>query len=160
MIIQVEHCFRKIGTVYPIQLRSLYSICFMLASYSSCRLEYVKLPAPAIMRIFGGGFRSRRKTQHCIHEYQGRQPEEPSEGPMLETTNQLPRHMEAATSLEVNPSDATEANPSVTQPIARDSKGRCQICRNEQLAARRYRIRLIVGKLQVFRAIFLCYTGL
>jgi hypothetical protein len=110
------------------------------------------------MSIFWGGFKSRRKTQHCIHEYQSRQPEEPSEEPILETTNQLPHHVETATTLEVKPSDATEVNPSVTPPIARDSKGRCQICRNEQLAARKYRIRLIIGKLQVVQALFPCHT--
>jgi hypothetical protein len=111
------------------------------------------------MSIPWGGFKSRRKTLHCIHEYQGRQPEEPSEEPILETTNQLPRHVGAATSLEVKPSDVTEVNPSVTQPIARDSKDRCQLCRNEQLAARRYRIRLIIGKVQSFQALVLCDTG-
>lgn len=138
---------------------ALYCICFKLASYSYCRPEHDKLPAPATMSILCGGFKSRRKTQHCIHEYQGRQPEEPSEEPIFETTNQLPPHVEAGTTLEVKPSDATEVNPSVTQPIARDSKGRCQICRNEQLAARRYRIRLIIGMLQGFQALVLCYTG-
>jgi hypothetical protein len=91
------------------------------------------------MSLFWGRFKSRDKTHHCIHEHQSTQPEEPIEEPILETTTQLPTYVGAA---EVNASGVEAL------PIARDSKGRCQLCRQEQLAARGYRIRLITGASQ------------
>jgi hypothetical protein len=98
----------------------------------------VELSGVAIMSFFWGGFKGRDKSHHCIHEHQAIQPEEPVEEPILapKTPSKQP------------PSDgdtAVKLSGAGVQPIARDSKGRCQICRQEQLAARRYRVRLIIG---------------
>jgi hypothetical protein len=109
--------------------------------------DFVQSPlVAASMSLFWGGFKSRDKTHHCIHEHQSAQPEEPVEEPILEATNQPPDYVGAGNAPEVNPSGGQ------VQAIARDSKGRCQLCRKEQLAARRYRVRLIIGTSQFLRS--------
>lgn len=94
------------------------------------------------MSLLWGGFKSRDKTRHCIHQERSAQLVEPQEEPILEA-KQPPNQAATAHAVDVNPSGVDKGNN--VQPIARDSKGRCQICRQEQLAARRYRMRLIIG---------------
>ena len=96
------------------------------------------------MGFFLSAFKKKSGVHHCIHEHQSiepAEPAEPGEEPVLETAVVPPLNHES-------PNDTAEAssNGVVDREIARDSKGRCLICRQEQLAARSYRIRLIIGQ--------------
>ena len=87
------------------------------------------------MSLLWGEYKSRKKVHHCIHDEQSIQPEQ--EVPALEVTSRQPV---ATADAHVDSSAVNDA-----EPIARDSKGRCLTCRQEQLAARKYRNRLIIG---------------
>jgi len=94
------------------------------------------------MSFFWRAFKNKSGVHHCIHEQQSAEPAQTGrEEPVLETAVVRPLNHE-------NPSDTAEASPNgvVDQEITRDSNGRCLICRQEQLAARRYRIRVIIGQ--------------
>lgn len=92
--------------------------------------------------ILWGNFNRRDKILHCIHEEQRTQQPEPQEEPIVDNKQSLD-HVAQDVIIHVDPS-GVDGDPNV-QSVARDSKGRCLMCRQEQLAARRYRIRLIIG---------------
>jgi hypothetical protein len=85
-------------------------------------------------------WRQKKEAGPCVHELQG-----PSAAPAESTggNKTSPNHVAQADVNEVN--TATSHEQSTVFPAGKDSKGRCTICRAEQLAARRYRIKLIIG---------------
>ncbi|KAE8449250.1 hypothetical protein EG329_008417 [Mollisiaceae sp. DMI_Dod_QoI] len=76
-----------------------------------------------------------------------RKPKE-KKAPTCQHQTQVPESEGQNTSTEESNGHVGEVKPSGAEPLTAlqtDAKGRCTICRQEQLAARRYRIKLVIG---------------
>jgi hypothetical protein len=82
----------------------------------------------------------KKQIQLCVHQAQESE-ESTSKGEQGVEVKQSGSRVPAAGVVEVDPGAGIEISP----PATKDSKGRCQTCRQEKLAARRYRWRIIAG---------------
>jgi hypothetical protein len=101
------------------------------------------------MSLLWAAYKRRNKPRQCIHHEQSIQRLEPAESTTFSATLKTPKqdeprphHVASGDPAAVDPSNVEEHH---VQQTARDPKGRCQTCRQEKLAARHYRIRLIIG---------------
>ena len=84
----------------------------------------------------------KKETRLCVHLAQESE-ESTSKGEQSVEIKQSPSQVPQVDAVEV---DLRPDNDIPTAPSAtKDSKGRCQTCRQEKLAARRYRWRIIAG---------------
>jgi hypothetical protein len=84
---------------------------------------------------------NRKKETHlCVHQAQEFE-ESASRGEQSVEAKQSGNRAREAGVIEVDPSAGNDIAP----PATKDAKGRCQTCRQEKLAARKYRWRIIAG---------------
>ena len=84
-------------------------------------------------------WRQKKEVGPCVHQLQG---PPTADVPTVEDKTS-PNQVLHNNVTEVNTTNDREQHSVL--PGVRDSKGRCQLCRSEQLAARRYRTRLVIG---------------
>jgi hypothetical protein len=87
--------------------------------------------------------RQKKPPGPCAHQLQGPLPYHPAGQPSAKDKLSADHIFQTDFAEVSTTTDHEQANVSLDED--RDCKGRCKICRAEQLAARRYRTKLIIG---------------